>query len=192
LRIGSGPQSQNIRVLPSTSMVSIWATMPLGCPSNWDGGVQRCVDQRGWLYDHNKSSATYSDIGLYSLGNVQALKNYGIDGAVALGKDNVTLGYQRSGGVSLPPQVIFQFADFNYTLNGLLGLNPYPVNLTDMGDMNAGIPGFMQDLREKNLIPSQSYGYTAGAKYRMSYLMHPKKIKTHSDQKMTTSVCTGA
>ncbi|KAF2432441.1 acid protease [Tothia fuscella] len=166
LRLGSGPQTQNLRVLPSTSMESIWAALPMGCPTGWIGGVTDCSARRGGLYNATISEATSTFTGNYSIKELEALRNYGLDGEVAVYEDTATLNYQGTAGVSLEKQVVFGFAGWNFTLVGLLGLNPYPVNLTAEGGMNYFRPSYMTSMRDKRKIPSLSYSYTAGAKYQ--------------------------
>lgn len=47
----------------------------------------------------------------------------------------------------------------------MLGLSTQPVNYTTTGNFSA--PSFFTSLRSQNLIPSLSWSYTAGAKYRL-------------------------
>lgn len=84
-----------------------------------------------------------------------------------LGRDNAangdygfdTVGLEDSPiGPTLPHQVVAGITTNEFWL-GYLGLGPKPVNLT------AAIPSFMKNLADQNLIPSLSFGYTAGAKY---------------------------
>ena len=48
--------------------------------------------------------------------------------------------------------------------SGIFGLNNQPVNFSTLG--NTSMPSFITTLKEKNKIPSLSWSYTAGAKYR--------------------------
>jgi hypothetical protein len=48
--------------------------------------------------------------------------------------------------------------------SGLFGLNNQPVNFSDLG--NSTTPSFLTTLKDKDIIPSLSWSYTAGAKYR--------------------------
>lgn len=48
---------------------------------------------------------------------------------------------------------------------GNFGLNPKPTNWTSYED---SAPSYMTQLKEQNLIPSVSFGYTAGAQYRFT------------------------
>jgi hypothetical protein len=45
---------------------------------------------------------------------------------------------------------------------GSLGLSPLSVNITSLND---GFPSLLGTLSEKGIIPSESYGYLAGAYY---------------------------
>lgn len=73
------------------------------------------------------------------------------------------VGWQGSSGVTvLNHQVFAGFAMQKFWL-GLFGLNPRPVNFTDFNDPQAS---FVQTLRNRSMIPSLSWSYTAGAKYR--------------------------
>lgn len=74
----------------------------------------------------------------------------------------VGLGWQGSGGPTLNNSVIAQITSANYIL-GRLGLNPRPTNFTTLNDPK---PSYLSVLYENNEIPSLSYGYSAGAKYR--------------------------
>jgi hypothetical protein len=49
------------------------------------------------------------------------------------------------------------------TLAGTFGLSPRPTNFTNFDNPQ---PSYLTSLKSKNLIPSLSYGYTAGAPYR--------------------------
>ena len=54
----------------------------------------------------------------------------------------------------------------NYTnhISGLFGLGTQPVNYSSIGNFSA--PSYFSSLKAQNLIPSLSWSYTAGAKYR--------------------------
>lgn len=49
---------------------------------------------------------------------------------------------------------------------GVLGLNCQPFNATTLGNYSA--PALLTALKEQKYIPSLSWSYTAGARYRMS------------------------
>lgn len=47
--------------------------------------------------------------------------------------------------------------------NGLIGLNPRPTNFTNFTDP---VPSFLSTLKNRSMIPSLSWAYTAGNQYR--------------------------
>lgn len=60
------------------------------------------------------------------------------------------------------------------TDSGIFGLNTQPVNFTSLGNFSS--PSFISTLKDKGTIPSLSWSYTAGAKYRK--YIGPKGIFT--------------
>ena len=50
--------------------------------------------------------------------------------------------------------------------SGIFGLNNQPVNFTTLG--NHSQSSFITSLKDRGMIPSLSWSYTAGAKYRKS------------------------
>lgn len=86
------------------------------------------------------------------------------------GLDTVALGFGGSiGGPSLDSQVVVGIETYSYYV-GMFGLGPQPTNFTDFSDPH---PSFLSTLKSKNLIPSLSWGYTAGASYR-EYILGPR------------------
>ncbi|KAL9106540.1 MAG: hypothetical protein Q9227_008455 [Pyrenula ochraceoflavens] len=154
LRIGE--PAQNIRVLPSTSQQQVWAVIPQGCPSFYGSD---CANDRGWLFD-NSTSKTWKNKGLYNLG---AEDNLGLDSTAVFGFDTVGLGLQGTSGPTLPGQLVAGIATPTYWL-GSLGVNPQSTNFTTFDDT---VNSFMSNLKGNGSIPSLSFGYTAGAKYRL-------------------------
>lgn len=78
------------------------------------------------------------------------------------GLDKLGLGLQESLGPTLDGQVIGGFLNNAYFYLGQFGLAPFPTNFTTFNEPR---PSFMTTLKTKNLIPSVSYSYTAGAQY---------------------------
>ena len=79
------------------------------------------------------------------------------------GLDTVGFGLPGSTLPVLDSQVVAAFQNnVDYYL-GLFGLAPFPTNFTTFGNPQ---PSFITTLKAKNLIPSISWSYTAGAKYR--------------------------
>lgn len=58
--------------------------------------------------------------------------------------------------------------------SGIFGLNDQPVNFTSLGNFTS--PSLFTTLKNEKKIPSLSWSYTAGAKYR-TYL--PVELSTH-------------
>ena len=80
---------------------------------------------------------------------------YGLD-TLALGLSNAT------GSPQIQSQVIAAFATDDYYV-GLFGLGHQGVNFSEYRNPYAT---FLTTLKEQNMIPSLSWGYTAGAIYR--------------------------
>lgn len=76
------------------------------------------------------------------------------------GFDTVGLGASNPGALSLDRQIVGGMATKDFYL-GIFGLGPKPANFTD-----TPIPSYMKNLRDRNMIPSLSFGYSAGAHYR--------------------------
>jgi hypothetical protein len=155
LRVGT--PAQYVRVFPSTADQQIWTVQPLGCYQSTD---PNCEEDRGWFFDFN-SSTTWNDNGLWDL---WIEKNLGYYGNANYGYDFVGLGGAGEGGPTLQNQTVAALAVQDFYL-GIFGLNPKPTNFTNFSDPS---PSPMETLRKQNLIPSMSFGYSAGAKYRMS------------------------
>lgn len=77
------------------------------------------------------------------------------------GLDSVALSDQ----ISVESQIVGIVNDTDYWL-GYLGLGIKPTNFTD-----ADIPTFLSSLVNRSIIPSHSYGYTAGAYHRKILLL---------------------
>ena len=116
-----------------------------------------CASMRGGLFNPSTSS-TWQPEGFFELGVDQQLGNTGY---ADYGLDNVTFG---STGVVLPSAIIGSINDTNYWL-GYFGLGIVPGNFTNITAISA-ISGLVE---KEGAIPSHSYGYTAGAKYREFY-----------------------
>ncbi|TID19109.1 acid protease [Venturia nashicola] len=164
LAVGTPPQS--FHVLPSTKGSETWVPVPEGCtttdPPNCPSirGVQpfNGNSPSGFLINQ---STTWEEQGLYAIQLDTAL-NYKANGHY--GKDVLALngGNGSSGGVSLPKQMVAGIAAKDYLL-GILGLGIQP---TSFSSSSTPVKTFMDQLKDNRLIPSLSYGYTAGASYQ--------------------------
>lgn len=118
----------------------------MGHRSLQDEGIKAYVQ-------HRVAESTY-DLGLE--------QNLGMDSSGAYGFDTVTLGWSGSGGPTFSHTVVSAYADTLYFI-GFFGLQPIPTNFTDFSNPQLS---YMQYLKNQSLIPSTSYAYTAGNKYR--------------------------
>lgn len=152
--IGVGTPAQVLRVLVSTSSQGTVVVLPKGCVS----GDMICPSARGELFNNGNSkswSEIESAIYLFQDPSLTAL----------LGNDTLRLGAAGNTGPSLTNQVIFGIADDRKYYLGMLGLSQVSTSLSK-GEM--GQPSLITSLRDQNIIPSLSFGYTAGAPYRES------------------------
>ncbi|KAL9616637.1 MAG: hypothetical protein Q9160_008520 [Pyrenula sp. 1 TL-2023] len=147
IRVGTPPQW--IYVLPNTLSQETWAISPGGCDRS-----TVCADNRGGLFAANESN-TWNNLGPYELDFDGAL---GIGQIADYGHDSIAL----NEAVSVPSQIIgLQNSTEFWT--GNLGLGVIPLNFTENLENT-----FLSSLVENaSAIPSHSYGYTAGAYYRL-------------------------
>ncbi|KAH0543948.1 hypothetical protein GP486_008541, partial [Trichoglossum hirsutum] len=92
-----------------------------------------------------------------------AERTLGYAGTGSYGYDNVTVGWQGQGGPTLDHQVVAGIATKNISWTGMLGLSSLPTNFTDF---NHPQPSLLGTLKDKGMVGSLSWGYTAGAAYR--------------------------
>ncbi|KAL6720917.1 hypothetical protein ACLMJK_000016 [Lecanora helva] len=160
LRVGKPEQVS--RVLPSTAGQATWVVTPGGCLPGEVGTdpSMTCEESRGGFFDISKSKS-WDVLGNYTL-NLEA--NFGDDGLSATyGKDTVALGFTDSnGGPSLDSQIVTGL-ETNVYYMGVFGLGSQGTNITNFTDSH---PSFLATMKAKNLIPSMSWAYTAGASYR--------------------------
>ena len=156
LRIGT--PAQDVRVMISTAGQETWVVLPEGCPAS----DSSCPDQRGQTYIMN-SSSTWHQTGFYELYIEQ---NLNITGNAQVGNETVGLGLQGSGGPTLNDQIVGGIATTDFWV-GMFGINPKPTNFTTLDE---GQASYMTSLKDQNMIPSLSVGYTAGNQYREYYI----------------------
>ncbi|SMR41706.1 unnamed protein product [Zymoseptoria tritici ST99CH_1E4] len=154
LRVGN--PAQNVRTLVSTAGYQTWVVLPQGCQAA--ASQTACAESRGWTFDSN-ASTSFDRIGIYDL---WIERNLGYTGNAIYGYDAVGLGGQGEGGPTLKNTTVGTFAVEDFYL-GMFGVNSKATNFTDF---NTQSPSYMALLKEEKLIPSVSFGYTAGAQYR--------------------------
>lgn len=149
IRVGTPPQWVDLFV--STASQETWVIGNGGCD-----GTSECLTKRGGVFQSNASS-TWANQGPFVLGLDPQL---GFSGNGIYGFDNISL----SDEISVPSQVVGVINTTEYWL-GFFGLGVEPTNFT-----SADKPTFLDSMVETmSLIPSHSYGYTAGAYYRKLY-----------------------
>ncbi|KAL8946938.1 MAG: hypothetical protein Q9222_006731 [Ikaeria aurantiellina] len=164
--LGFGTPPQFVRVLVSTTCPQPWAIDPLGCTA---GDPSNCAASRGGLFNKNHSTS-WQDQGLYELD--QEL-NLGYTGNGDFGLDSITLGYPGSGAIKVDNQISATIATKDFYIANW-GIAPRPTNLTRSSpDPALFLPqdsheSLLSTLRNEGKIPSLSYGYTAGARYRLN------------------------
>ncbi|KAI4243826.1 MAG: hypothetical protein LQ352_006956 [Teloschistes flavicans] len=161
--LGIGTPPQYVRVLVSTTCPQPWAVDPLGCTT-----APNCANRRGNLFYKN-SSSTWQDKGLYTLDEEL---NLGYGGNGNFGLDSITLGYPGSNAPNVSNQLLATFATEDFYL-ATWGIAPRPTNLTKPGQDSVtfaaedAYPSLLTTMKQQAKIPSISYGYTAGARYRL-------------------------
>lgn len=155
LQVGTDPVAVN--VLISTSEPVEYIIVPEGCTNSKNDS---CASARGGLYNP-KVSSTWQEKGWYTT-TAEATLGYSNKGEY--GFDTVALGYQGSGGPSLGNQIVAGIATDDFYI-GLFGLLPKPFNFTNHDNP---YPSYLQTLKDADEIPSLSWAYTAGARYRVN------------------------
>lgn len=152
-----GSPAQVARVIVSTAGYESWVVVDQGCPPEY-GAFRDCAFNRGNIFGV-ENSTSWVNIGLHEL---NLAENLGYEGNGLFGYDTVELGYPTSGGPKLQKQIVAGIAAPDFWL-GQFGLNPAPSNFTTLNDPQ---PSFLWSLVNQSVIPSTTWGYTAGAKYR--------------------------
>ncbi|KAI1491466.1 aspartic peptidase domain-containing protein [Biscogniauxia mediterranea] len=147
-----GDPAQGIDVTVSTSLSEIWVVETTGC-----GTSSLCTTARGGTYD-TSASQSWSPLGPWQLG-LGYLDNGG-NGDYAMETVAVQDSTRQGGQVSFGKQVVAGINDTSY-YTGFLGLGITPGRF-----QNVVVQSPISTLVEHSgIIPSHSYGYTAGAYY---------------------------
>lgn len=85
----------------------------------------------------------------------------GLGGNAYYGFDTIQLGYHGSGLPSIPNQLIGGIAGYDFWI-GSLGLSPLGFNFSDQNDQ---VPSLLSTLRDRRIVASTTWAYTAGASY---------------------------
>ncbi|ORY14004.1 aspartic peptidase domain-containing protein [Clohesyomyces aquaticus] len=170
LRIGDPPQY--VQAFVSTASQQTWAVHGMACQVNkTDPQTNKtaqvsdttCEDSRGHLFNISKSKS-WDRIGFFQLWTERDL---GLTGNGEYGYDTVGLGHPGEEGPTLKNTTVGTLVTPNFWL-GHLGVNAKPTNFSAFTDPS---PSYMTYLFQDNLIPSVSFGYTAGARYRFQKVL---------------------
>ena len=160
-----GTPAQDVEVFVSTAGYQTWVVVPQGCTSS---DLVNCATLRGneFILSQSKSwkQNNVTANGTFTLG---LETNLGYTGNGEFGYDTVALGWQGSGGPSLEQQIVAGIATPEFYL-GIFGLNPRPTNFTNFNDP---VPSYMSTLKQRSMIPSLSWSYTAGNQYRFDKVL---------------------
>jgi hypothetical protein len=171
LRVGS--QQRNTSVLVSTRNQQVWVVNAQACSSiamvNLTHVVstmpkQQCESSRGYLFNTSEST-TFQETGYFSLQNPLALD----DRMIGLyGLETVSLGSPGNGeGPTVNGTFIGTIGTYNTLATpefwlGYIGLQSQAKTFFQ----EPSHPSYITALFEAQGIPSQSFGYSAGANYR--------------------------
>jgi hypothetical protein len=156
LRLGTPVQYS--RVIVSTASQETYVIHPKVCEYTTNAtACSKLADSRGGIYNSNLST-TYETEGIYE---IWMEKNLKYEANALYGYDSVTLGYDGQSMPTLKHQIIGAISADIYQY-GLFGLHPKSTNFTNI---TQNVPSYMATLYDQKLIPSVSWGYTAGAIY---------------------------
>ena len=155
-----GSPAQSFKVLPSTLTSETWVPVSEGCSTASD--LLACAGSRGVGYPNlgfqTNASTTWSQIGIYELTTEQKL--YGDAETGLYGLDTVSLNGTGSPH-KLENQTVAGIATADFWL-GSFGLG---IQASEFSVLPSGVPSLLSSIRQQKLIPSLSFGYTAGASY---------------------------
>lgn len=162
VNVGTDPP-QPVYLLVSTQQSSTWAVATEGCGDDDDD----CAEARGGLFDPSESN-TWFRKDIYQLNEAVEL-GYGVN------KNNGTYGFdtlelmgaEGSADVTIDHQVVAGISTETFYL-GSLGLSPNNVTFQNTQETADSL---LTSLKAKGMIPSLSFGYTAGARYRALHIL---------------------
>ncbi|KAF2202524.1 acid protease [Delitschia confertaspora ATCC 74209] len=166
-----GEPAQWVRTIVSTASQQTWVVIDMACEKNQtdENNVtslvrdDSCWNNRGHTFNPS-ASTTWHNRGFYLLWTEQVM---GLDGNGKYGFDTVGIGYLGERGPTLKNTTVGALITPNFWL-GHFGLNPKPTNFSAFEDPS---PSYMTQLFQQNMIPSLSFGYTAGARYRFTSVL---------------------
>ncbi|KAL8910796.1 MAG: hypothetical protein Q9171_003932 [Xanthocarpia ochracea] len=124
-------------------------------------------------------SSTWRPNGFWQLGNQ---RNLGIYANGLYGNDTIGLGIPGSGEPTLSDQILAAIRTEKIYV-GMFAVNPKRTNYT--GITEQGQASYMTTLKARNLIPSVSFGYTAGAPYRLKKVLGSLTLGGYDQSRFT-------
>ena len=146
---------QNVRVFVSSVLSNTWVVRSDSCVNS----QATCKEDRGRTFDPS-ASTSWKQLGDYDVGINQ---NIGPHVQGILGNETLTLGLQGSGGPVLHNQGVVAYSQPDLNL-GMFGANALATNSSGKSQ---GPPSYLVSLKNQSMIPSLSFGYTAGNQYRL-------------------------
>ncbi|KAI0009995.1 acid protease [Xylariaceae sp. FL0662B] len=163
LRVGT--PEQDVRALVSTaSPESMVVLSDYGCSTSvFETVPANCAVSRGNLFIPNKS-LSWDELGIFGINEngVGLEANLGYSQRSEVGLETLGIGLT---GPKLDNQTVAGIATPEPFYLGIFGLNNQPVNFSSLGNYSS--PSFLTTLKDQQIIPSLSWSYTAGAKYRL-------------------------
>ncbi|KAI6748605.1 hypothetical protein HG530_015378 [Fusarium avenaceum] len=153
ISLSLGSNSQQVEVLVSTALSEFWAVGPGGCLPK----EPHCIAARGGVFNPQESS-DWSPLGIWQLG----LNYLGYGGNGDYGRDHISMQSPLSDTPYTMDDVLIATINTTSYLHGLFGLG------ITQGNFNGTVADspLTQAVAQYGLIPSYSFGYTAGAYYR--------------------------
>jgi hypothetical protein len=188
LQIGNDTQKQNFRFVPSTSSFTTWLPLYERCGgiiplaanySLFPTDLTVCAEECGvGYYDGNQNigfnasfSTSYKELDTETMDLGSITKNpadifgtmYDAGSAAAAGVDLVSLQVGNNSWYQAPKRTVTFGVDSLLYILPTLGLG-FGEIVSHLGTY----PSFMDTVTSTSVIPSRSWGYTAGANYRTS------------------------
>ncbi len=160
ISVGTPPQIMSVFI--STSVYQTLVVVPEGCPAV----SSNCSVLRGGEFFLNESSTWETNMANASnnLYPMEVDTQLGYNGNAELGFDVVSLA--GIAETTLKNQTVGGFA-VNDSYLGIFGIDPRSSNFANAPQ----IQSYLFDLRNQSLIPSLSWGYTAGNQYRKAWFI---------------------
>lgn len=161
VKVGTPPTP--LQLLAATEIPETLVVLSLDC----QGAALNCSDARGGVFDTEEGSRTWQNkSGVNSVFRLSAESNLQYDIQALYGFDTVQIGSPGKSNATVDQQVVAGILTPDFYL-GSLGLHSRDVVF--QAD-HLGQPSFISHLKTDKLIPSSSYGFTAGASYRKGTL----------------------